>query len=208
MIHGGPPWEKVEQYIKKSPFFQLGKVTTPILIFHGTKDVNVPYEQGWEFYRALQQIGKAPVRFISFPGEGHGPRKLAHQRRKLTEDLQWFEKYLFKTDKQKNPSLKKGSPLEHFLKIAKVNGRYGIEKQGVLVPEPVKYKKINMGRFEVTRAQWAAFDKNYQFDKVTGNYPVTGITFEQAQEYVRWLSQTTGVGVMWCWVDGEDKDEL
>jgi dipeptidyl aminopeptidase/acylaminoacyl peptidase len=189
---GGPPWEKVEEYIKLSPLFQLQKVTTPTLIFHGTKDRAVPYAQSWEYYRALQQIGKVPVRFISFPGEGHGPRKLAHQRRKLSEDLQWFEKYLFKTDKPKNPSLKKGSPLEHFLKTAKVNGWYGIEKQGVLVPELVKYKKINVGRFEVTRAQWAAFDKNFQFDKDTGNYPVTGITFEQAGKYIGWLNQTTG----------------
>ena len=94
------------------------------------------------------------------------------------------------------------------MKIAKVNGRYGVEKKGELVPEIVEYKKIKLGRFEVTRAQWAAFDKNYQFDKDTGNYPVTGITFKQAGKYVRWLSQTTGVGVMWCWVDGEDKDEL
>jgi formylglycine-generating enzyme required for sulfatase activity len=70
--------------------------------------------------------------------------------------------------------------------------RYGIEKQGVLVPEMVKYKKINIARFEVTRAQWAAFDKNYQFDPGTGNYPVTNITFEQAGKYVKWLSQTTG----------------
>ncbi len=189
---GGPPWEKAEQYIKKSPLFQMQKVTTPTLIFHGTEDRAVPYEQGWEYYRALQQIGKAPVRFISFPGEGHGPRKLAHQRRKMTEDLKWFEKYLFKTYKQKNPSLKKGSPLEQISQIAKVNGRYGVEKQGVLVPEPVEYKKIKPGRFEVTRAQWAAFDKKYQFDQDTGNYPVTGITFEQAGKYVRWLSQITG----------------
>jgi len=189
---GGPPWEKVEEYIRLSPLFHLKKVTTPTLIFHGTKDRSVPYEQGWEYYRALQQIGKAPVRFISFPGEGHGPRKLAHQRRKLVEDLKWFETYLFKTHKAKNPSMKKGSPLEHLLKIARVNGRYGVEKKGVLVPEPVKYKKINVARFEVTRAQWAEFDKNYQFDRDTGNYPVTGITFEQAGKYVDWLNQTTG----------------
>lgn len=189
---GGPPWEKVEEYIKLSPLFQLKKVTTPTLIYHGSKDRAVPYEQGWEYYRALQQIGKAPVRFISFPGEGHGPRKLAHQRRKLIEDLKWFETYLFKTYKPKNPSLKKGSPLEHLLKIARVNGRYGDEKKGILLPELVKYKKIKVGRFEVTRAQWAEFDKKYQFDKDTGNYPVTAITFEQAGKYVGWLNQTTG----------------
>lgn len=192
---GGPPWEKLDHYIEKSPLFQIHKITTPVLIFHGTKDRAVPYSQGWEYYRALQQIGKAPVRFISFPGEGHGPRKLSHMRRKVTEDMRWFEKYLFKTYKEKNESLKKDSPLDKLdtlLKIARVNGRYGIKKNSVLVPETVTYKEKTVGRFEVTRAQWAAFDKDFKYDKGTCNYPVTAITFEQAQKYVQWLSEKTG----------------
>jgi dipeptidyl aminopeptidase/acylaminoacyl peptidase len=185
---GGPPWEIPQEYIRLSPLFQMQKVTTPILIFHGDKDVNVPYEQGWEFYRALQQIGKAPVRFISFPGEAHSPRKLVHMRRKVSEEIRWIETYLFKTYKEKNESLKKGSPLsqlETSLKIAAVDGLYGIDKNGVLIPETVTFKKKTIGRFEVTRAQWAAFDKNYTVEKGTGNYPVTGITHKQAQEYIR-----------------------
>ena len=192
---GGPPWEKSEYYIKKSPFFQLTEVTTPVLIFHGSKDRAVPYEQGWEFYRALQTIGKAPVRFISFPNEKHSPKKLVHQRRKLTEEIRWFEKYLFNTFKEKNESLKKGSPLEQLAKfqdISKVKGYYGVDKEGVLIPEVVEYKKKKIGRFEVTRAQWAAFDKNYSFETGTGNYPVTNITFKRARQYIRWLNQKAG----------------
>ena len=192
---GGPPWERVEHYIEKSPLFQLHKVTTPTLIFHGSKDRAVPYEQGWEYYRALKVIGKAPVRFISFPGEGHGPRKLAHQRRKLTEEIEWFEKYLFKTYKEKNEALKKGSPLDmlsKYEKIAKVKGVFGIQRNGLLIPEVVEYKKKQVGRFEVTRAQWAAFDKDYRFAEGSGNFPVTSITFEKAVEYARWLSKKTG----------------
>lgn len=195
LYFGGPPWEKVETYIKKSPLFKLHTVTTPTLIFHGTKDRAVPYEQGWEYYRALQVTGKAPVRFISFPGEGHGPRKLAHQRRKINEEIRWFEKYLFKTYKPKNKSLKKESPLAKlgtYLKISRVNGSLGVDKNGVLIPETVKFKKMEIGRYEVTRAQWAAFDKNYKVKPGTANYPVTGITFEQARQYVEWLSKQTG----------------
>jgi poly(3-hydroxybutyrate) depolymerase len=192
---GGPPWEKLDHYIKKSPLFQLKKVTTPTLIFHGTKDVNVPYEQGWQFYRALQIIGKAPVRFISFPNAGHGPRELGHIRRKVNEEIRWFEKYLLKNHEEKNESLKKDSPLDKlatYLKIGKVSGLYGVEKNSVLIPEVVKYKKKMIGRFEVTRAQWAAFESDYKFEKGTENYPVTGITFEKAKQYVEWLNQKTG----------------
>lgn len=192
---GGPPWERVEHYIKKSPLFQLHKVTTPTLIFHGTNDRAVPYEQGWEYYRALKVLGKAPVRFISFPGEGHGPRKLAHQRRKLSEEIKWFEKYLFKTLKEKNEALKRGSPLDllaEYQKIAKVNGAFGLDKNGILIPEVVEYKKKLVGRFEVTREQWACFDKNYKYEKGTENIPVTGVDFKKAVKYTAWLTEKTG----------------
>jgi len=35
----------------------MDRVKTPTIIFFGTNDTNVPTEQGWEHYRALQQIG-------------------------------------------------------------------------------------------------------------------------------------------------------
>jgi len=43
----------------------------------------------------LQQIAKVPVRFVIFPGEGHSPSKYVHQRRKVEEDMAWFDRYLF-----------------------------------------------------------------------------------------------------------------
>ncbi|MBN1272296.1 MAG: prolyl oligopeptidase family serine peptidase [Candidatus Aminicenantes bacterium] len=191
----GPPWDNIEHYIKKSPIFQMKKVTTPTLIFHGSEDRSVPYEQGWEYYRALKVIGNTPVRFISFPGEGHGPRKLAHQRVKLNEEIRWFEKYLFQTLKDQNEALKEGSPLDmltKYRKISKVKGLFGVEKNGFLIPEVVEYKKLTIGRFEVTRAQWAFFDKDYTYPEGTGNVPATGITFDRAVEYTKWLSSQTG----------------
>jgi dipeptidyl aminopeptidase/acylaminoacyl peptidase len=192
---GGPPWEKTEYYVKISPLFKMQSITTPTLIFHGDKDRSVPYSQGWEFYRALQVIGKAPVRFLSLPGEGHVPTKLAHQRRVQREIIEWFETYLFKTRESKNESLKKGSPLDmlgKMLAIGRSGGLLGVMKNDTLIPEMVEYKELSVGRFEVTRAQWAAFDKGYAYDAGTGNYPVTGISYEKAREYVQWLSALTG----------------
>ena len=46
----------------------------------------------------------------------------------------------------------------------------------VLIPETVKRGAIEIGRFEMTRAQFAAFDKDYKFDAGTENYPANGIT--------------------------------
>ena len=49
-----------------------------------------------------------------------------------------------------------------------------------------------MGRFEVTRAQYAAFDKTYTVDPGQENHPASGITFAQASAYCVWLSKHSG----------------
>jgi dipeptidyl aminopeptidase/acylaminoacyl peptidase len=201
---GKTPLEDPELYIQKSPLFKMDRVKTPTLIFFGTNDRQVPTEQGWTHYRALYSIGKAPVKLVLFPGEAHSPNKLTHQLRKLNEETAWFDKYLFKINPPENEALKKGSPLDVALErrsVQKVGALYGVAFRppsipenpapDVLLPETVKRGNIEVGRFEVTRAQFAAFDKDYKFEAGTENYPANGITFEQAQAYCKWLSALT-----------------
>jgi dipeptidyl aminopeptidase/acylaminoacyl peptidase len=192
---GKSPLEDPELYIKMAPLYHFDKVRTPTLIFQGEVDRVVPVHHAWTQYRALQQVGKADVRLVLFPGEKHSLSKLVHQRRKLEEELAWFDKYLFKTAKDENEALKKDSPLARALKLqgAKRDGsRYGVKDQDVLIPEMVKHGNLQVGRFEVTRAQFAAFEKTYVLDPGTENYPANGITFEQAKAYCAWLSGKTG----------------
>ena len=40
----------------------------------------------------------------------------------------------------------------------------------VLIPETVKRGASKLGRFEITRAQYAAFDKDYKFDAGHGKF--------------------------------------
>jgi dipeptidyl aminopeptidase/acylaminoacyl peptidase len=202
---GKSPLEDPELYLKKSPLFKLDQVKTPTLIFFGTIDRQVPTEQGWTHYRALYMAGKAPVKFILFPGEAHGPRKLTHQLRKVNEELAWFDKYLFKINPPENEAFKKGSPLDTALarrSVRRDGVLYGVarapEQAGetvpptTLIPETVKLGAIWIGRFEVTRAQYAGFDREYKVEPGTENFPANGISFEQAQSYCRWLSELTG----------------
>ncbi len=179
---GRSPLEDPQFYIKKSPLFRMDKVRTPTIIFFGTEDKQVPTEQGWQHYRALQQLGKTDVKFILFPGEAHGPRKLVHQRRKLEEELAWFDKYLFKTAAESNEALKPESPLAAALK----------KKAAGKQPETVVRGSIEIGRFEITRAQYAAFDPKYRVETGTADYPATGVSFEDAKRYCEWLSGTSG----------------
>ncbi len=192
---GGPPWEIPDVYIEKSPFFRLTEVETPVLIHTGTEDRNVPPHQSWSLFRALQQLDRVPVQLVLYPGEPHGLRKVALQRRKVTEDVAWLEEHLFGEEDVANPAVQEGSPLSRLLQRAKastVNGAYGVERDGVLVPETAAFRGHHVGRFEVTRAQWQAFRDEYEIERGTENLPVTAVSFEDARAYVAWLSETTG----------------
>lgn len=196
--------EDPQLYISKSPLYHFDRVRTPTLVLQGTEDHNVPTEQGWLQYRTLYYLQKAPVRFVLFPGEGHFPMKMSHQLRVTHEELDWFDKYLFKTESPKNEALKDGSPLALMVEhpVAKSGSLYGVERASadaaagsqkmLLAPEIVRHGSLDIGRFEVTRAQFAAFDGNYKYEPGTGNFPASGITFDQAKSYCAWLGKVTG----------------
>ncbi|WKN30675.1 prolyl oligopeptidase family serine peptidase [Porifericola rhodea] len=200
---GGAPWDDVdgkfynENYIIKSPLFELEKVKTPTIIFHGSEDRAVPRDQGWEYYRALQQNKQAPVRFVWFPGQPHGLQKITHQLRKMNEELDWFDQHLFKTYEAENEALKEDSPLAMLLKkdkAAKEGHLYGVIKNEKLLPEVVALDKdtIAVGRFEVTHAQYQAYKKEHSFNPLQSNYPVHNVSIAEAKAYVQWLNEVSG----------------
>jgi dipeptidyl aminopeptidase/acylaminoacyl peptidase len=193
---GKSPLEDPQRYLEKSPFYRLDRVRTPTIIFFGENDRTVAPSQGWMHYRALQQLGNTDVRFVMFPAAGHILRRITHQRRKIEEELAWFDKYLFGKPETANEALKPNSPLDAALKaknIKRQQDRYGILFKGKLIPETVEYKGLDVGRFEVTRAQFAEFDLGYKFAPGTENFPANNINFEQARQYADWLSRLTGI---------------
>jgi dienelactone hydrolase len=205
---GQSPLEDPQLYLRISPLFKMDKMKAPTIIFFGTEDRNVPTSQGWTQYRALYHLDKVPVKFLLFPGEPHGLRTYAHQRRKLDEEMAWFDRYFFKTEKAENEALKKDSPLALALrrnKAAQSRGRFGVawkaasgETAGgdaaaeTLIPETVKRGNMEVGRFEVTRAQYAAFSPSYAVESGRENYPANDISLEKARGYAEWLSKLTG----------------
>lgn len=192
---GGAPWDMPETYMRKSPLFRMHRMSTPTLILFGTEDTNVPTEQGWEHFRAMQQTAETPVRFILFPGAAHGLRKPSHQQRKMHEEIAWFEKYLFETYKAKNEAFDEDSPLALALEKAraqKIGHLLGVMERDILVPETVSFKGMRIGRFEVTRAQYREFDTDYTYPPGTDNHPVNGVSYEDARKYCEWLGEKTG----------------
>lgn len=200
---GGAPWDDMngkfynENYIVKSPLFEIEKIKTPTIIFHGSNDRAVPRDQGWEYYRGLQQVGKTPVRFLWFPGQPHGLGKITHQLRKMKEELAWIDTYLFNKPPLKNEAFKKDSPIAQLLKIEKVKvdkkGNYGVYSHEKLIPETVSVKKdsIEIGRFEVTNAQFKEFKPDFNYANGSGNFSAI-VTKTAAKNYVDWLSSISG----------------
>ena len=214
---GKSPMEDPQLYIRKSPFFKMDKIKAPVLIFHGTNDTNVPPAQSWSYFRALQYYDKVPVKFVLFPGEPHGPRKLTHQMRKVEEEVAWFDKYFFKTAKPENEALKKDSQLAELLRRKNIkrdaSGAYGdwgwrndfdaqCGPELVAPPELVSRGALQIGRFEVTKTQFHAFITAQCQDKEgklfppipEQNLPANGITLAQAKSYADWLSHVSNDG--------------
>ena len=199
---GGAPWDDTngktynENYILKSPLFEIEKIKTPTIIFHGSEDRAVPRDQGWEYYRGLQQVGKTPVRFLWFPGQPHGLGKITHQLRKMKEEITWIETYLLNKSSEKNDAFKKNSPLAEIIKlqsVKSVDGLYGELNNNLLIPETVSIKKdsTSIGRFEVTNAQFKTFKTSYRYHVGQDNYPAI-VSMSDAKSYLSWLSQQTG----------------
>ncbi|MGB5190295.1 prolyl oligopeptidase family serine peptidase [Robiginitalea sp.] len=199
---GGAPWDDTngkhynEWYINYSPIFEIEKIKTPTIIFHGSEDRAVPRDQGWEYYRGLQQVGQAPVKFLWFPGQPHGLQKITHQLRKMKEELDWFDTYLFKDKKPENEAFKKDSPLAALLTMQtnlSEDGLIGNLQNGVLIPPTVSMGKdtIAIGTHEVTQAQYHAFTGN-SFDRLYANAPITGLDKSEINAYLSWLKEKTG----------------
>jgi dipeptidyl aminopeptidase/acylaminoacyl peptidase len=79
-------------FLKFSPVMFADKVSTPLLILHGSADVRVPPSQSWEFYALLKERGKT-VRMVTYPGSPHFPR-IAEQRRDVLDEVgSWLDQY-------------------------------------------------------------------------------------------------------------------
>jgi dipeptidyl aminopeptidase/acylaminoacyl peptidase len=86
--------ENFEKVYDRSPVKWASGSVTPTLILHGTEDPRVHPSQSLELYRSLKLHGKAPVRLVWYPGEGHGNRRNTSRLDYLVRTMDWFDTYL------------------------------------------------------------------------------------------------------------------
>jgi len=87
------PWNNKEIYIEQSPLFNADKISTPLLLLHGSKDTNVPPGESIQLYTALKLLGK-PVELIEVEGQNH---HITDYKKRIVWQktiMAWFAKYL------------------------------------------------------------------------------------------------------------------
>ncbi len=88
-----PPWEKPEEYLKRSPLSLVGNVRTPTMLLTGEEDYRTPMSESEQFYQALK-LRRVDTALVRVPDAPHAiivrPSQLVA---KVTYILAWFEKY-------------------------------------------------------------------------------------------------------------------
>jgi dipeptidyl aminopeptidase/acylaminoacyl peptidase len=89
------PWERRDRYVENSPFFYLDRVTTPLLLIHGTLDQGVPVFGADEVFTALRRLGKDVV-YAKYGGADHILTRspFIQQRDYYARVIRWFGEYL------------------------------------------------------------------------------------------------------------------
>ncbi len=91
----GTPWTNPGMYEKFSPHRYAADFSTPCLVVHGEHDYRVPYNQGLEFFTALQRQG-VESKLLFFPDETHFVSKPLNAELWWNTIHEWFEGYLMK----------------------------------------------------------------------------------------------------------------
>lgn len=89
----GLPWKNTDLWIRLSPFFQVEKIETPVLLMCSGADVNVPCLNSEQLYQALRRLGRS-TELVIYPGQGHGITRPSFLQDRLERYLSWYDRYL------------------------------------------------------------------------------------------------------------------
>ena len=94
VVELGVPWRNREIWERiSSPFYNVEKITTPVLYMGGALDWNVPIIGSEHMYQSLRQLGRT-TQLVVYPGEHHGIRKPSYQKDRYERYLAWYAKYV------------------------------------------------------------------------------------------------------------------
>ena len=87
------PWQNPELFTQQGALFNADKITTPLLLLHGTVDTNVPIGESIQLYNALKILGR-PVEFVQVDGENHIITDVTKRQLWQNTIMAWFARWL------------------------------------------------------------------------------------------------------------------
>lgn len=71
---GHAPWDNLNRYIYSSPYYLADKITTPLLILHGSTDIICPVVEAEKLFAALERLNKVSE-LVIYKDEEHGVKE-------------------------------------------------------------------------------------------------------------------------------------
>jgi len=87
------PWNRRDIYVEQSPLFHADKISTPLLLLHGSADTNVPPGESIQLFTALKLLGKT-VELIEVKDQNHTIMTHSYRKKWTKTILAWFDKWL------------------------------------------------------------------------------------------------------------------
>ncbi|MEJ2366909.1 MAG: prolyl oligopeptidase family serine peptidase [Acidobacteriota bacterium] len=88
------PWNRRDIFVDRSPVYLADRIHTPLLVMHGSADINVPDDEAAQIFTALRVLQR-PCEYVRFRGEGHGiAKKPSDYYTSYRMMLDWFDRYL------------------------------------------------------------------------------------------------------------------
>jgi dipeptidyl aminopeptidase/acylaminoacyl peptidase len=86
------PWKNLDRLMERSPITYVERMTTPLLILHGDRDLRCPISEGEQLFTALKLLGRE-VRMVRFEGQSHDLSRSGHPRSRvirMRHIVSWF----------------------------------------------------------------------------------------------------------------------
>ncbi len=87
------PWNRKDIYVDHSPLFNADKITTPLLLLHGSADTNVPFGESLQLFTALKLLNRK-VELVQVTGLNHLIMEYKKRKEWTKTIIAWFNKYL------------------------------------------------------------------------------------------------------------------
>lgn len=87
------PWNRKDIYVNQSPLFSADKISTPLLLLHGSEDTNVPPGESTQLFTALKILGRE-VEYIQILDQNHHIMNYTKRIIWTKTILSWFDNWL------------------------------------------------------------------------------------------------------------------